>query len=261
MIDLGFSMAQLEAFLLIFIRMTGLFVLSPIFGRRNLPTLFKIGFSLFLTIIFINTVEVPQINFFDNMYMYVLFVVKELVVGMIIGYVTYVIMSALYLAGQLIDMQVGFGMVNVIDPMTNIQVPLTSNFYYMYVILIFLSMNGHHMIIRALFESFNMIPVEQITFNTGLMENIIMIMRDMFSVAIRIASPIIAAIFVVDVILGVLSRTMPEMNVFMLGMPVKIVVGLLVISITFMAGVGITEAATTLMQTQILNFFTTLAGV
>lgn len=259
MLNIGLTTAHLEFFLLVLIRMSGLFIMSPIFGRRNVPTVFKIGFSLFLTIIFVNIVEVPQINFFDNVYMYVFYIVKELVIGMIIGYVSYVIMSALYLAGQLIDMQVGFGMVNVIDPMTNIQVPLTSNFYYMYVILIFLTINGHHMLIRALFESFKMIPVEQITFNTGLMENIISIMRDMFSIGIRIAAPIIAAIFVVDVILGVLSRTMPEMNVFILGMPVKIVIGLLVLAITFMAVVGITEGITTLMQTHILNFFTTLS--
>ena len=259
MLNIGLSIGQLEYFLLVLIRMSGLFILSPIFGRRNVPTVFKIGFSLFLTIIFINTLEVPELSLFDNIFMYVIYIVKELVVGMIIGYVTYVIMSALYLAGQLIDMQIGFGMVNVIDPMTNIQIPLTSNFYYMYTILIFLTMNGHHMLIQALFESFEMIPVEQITFNTGLMENIALIMKDMFLIAVRIASPIIAAIFVVDVILGVLSRTMPEMNVFMLGMPIKIIVGLLVIAITFMASVGITEAITELMQIHIVNFFTTLS--
>ena len=259
MLNIGISVGQLEYFLLVLIRMSGLFILSPIFGRRNVPTVFKIGFSLFLTIILINTLEVPELGLFNNIFMYVVYIVKELVVGMIIGYVTYVIMSALYLAGQLIDMQVGFGMVNVIDPMTNIQIPLTSNFYYMYTILIFLTMNGHHMLIQALFESFEMIPVEQVTFNTGLMENIALIMKDMFLIAVRIASPIIAAIFVVDVILGVLSRTMPEMNVFMLGMPIKIIVGLLVIAITFMASVGITEAITELMQIHIVNFFTTLS--
>jgi len=260
MLNIGITLGQLEFFLLVLIRMTGLFILSPIFGRRNVPTVFKIGFSLFLTLIFINTIEVPELNLFNNIYMYVLYIVKELVVGMILGYVTYVIMSALYLAGQLIDMQIGFGMVNVIDPLTNIQVPLTSNFYYMYTILIFLTMNGHHMIIQALFESFQIIPVEQITFNTGLLSNIINIMKDMFLIAVRIASPIIAAIFVVDVILGVLSRTMPEMNVFMLGMPIKIIIGLLVIAITFIASVGITEAITQLMQTHILNFYTTLSS-
>ena len=255
MLNIGITMAQLEYFLLILIRMSALFILSPIFGRRNLPAVFKIGFAVFLTIIFINTVKVPEINFMANIYTYFLYILKELMVGLVIGYVTYVIMSALYLAGQMIDMQVGFGMVNVIDPMTNIQVPLTSNFYYMYTILIFLSLDGHFMIIRALFESFKVIPVEKLSVNTSVVLEITSIMRDMFSIGFRIAAPIIAAIFVTDVVLGVLSRTMPEMNVFMLGMPIKIVIGLLVIAVTFMVGVGITEGITTIMQKHIINFF------
>jgi flagellar biosynthetic protein FliR len=130
MIDLGFSMAQLEAFLLIFIRMTGLFIMSPIFGRNNLPAVFKIGFSFFLAVIFVNVNEIPTVSMSSNITLYALYIIKELIVGLVIGYATYVIMSAIYLAGQMIDMQVGFGSVNVLDATSNIQVPLTSNFCF-----------------------------------------------------------------------------------------------------------------------------------
>ena len=256
MVDLGFTMAHLESFLLIFIRMSGLFILSPIFGRNNLPAVFKIGFSFFLSVILINAIEVPIVNMSGSIALYVLYVLKELVVGLVIGYATYVIMSAIYLAGQLIDTQIGFGSVNVLDATSNIQVPLTSNFYYMYIILIFLTINGHFFIIQALFRSFEIIPINTLGFNVNFVADVIDIMREMFEIAIRIAAPIIATVFIADVVLGVLSRTIPQMNVFQLGMPLKIIVGLLVIAITFYYGNGVTEGITELMNKYMLQFLT-----
>jgi flagellar biosynthetic protein FliR len=256
MIDLGFSMAQLEAFLLIFIRMTGLFILSPIFGRNNLPAIFKIGFSFFLAVIFVNVNDIPTVSMSSNITLYALYIIKELIVGLVIGYATYVIMSAIYLAGQMIDMQVGFGSVNVLDATSNIQVPLTSNFYYMYIILIFLTLNGHFFIIEALFRSFEIIPVDMMGFNVNFVPEVIDIMQQMFEIALRIAAPIIATVFVADVVLGILSRTIPQMNVFQLGMPLKIIIGLLVIMVTFVYANGITEVVTELMNEYMLRFLT-----
>lgn len=256
MVNLGFSMAQLEAFLLIFIRMTGLFILSPIFGRNNLPAVFKIGFSFFLAIVFVNVNELPTISMSSNISLYVLYIIKELIVGLVIGYATYVIMSAIYLAGQVIDMQVGFGSVNVLDATSNIQVPLTSNFYYMYIILIFLTLNGHFFIIQALFRSFEIIPIDMLGFNVNFVPELIDIMQEMFEIALRIAAPIIATVFVADVVLGVLSRTIPQMNVFQLGMPLKIIIGLAVIMVTFVYANGVTETIAELMNEYMLRFLT-----
>lgn len=254
MVNIGLSMAQLEAFLLIFIRMTGLFILSPIFGRNNLPAVFKIGFSFFLAVIFVNVNEIPAVSMSTNISLYAIYIIKELLVGLIIGYATYVIMSAIYLAGQMIDMQVGFGSVNVLDATSNIQVPLTSNFYYMYIILIFLTLNGHFFIIQALFRSFEIIPIDMIGFNINFVPEVIDIMQEMFEIALRIAAPIIATIFVADVVLGVLSRTIPQMNVFQLGMPLKVIIGLAVIMVTFLYANGVTETITDLMNEYMLRF-------
>jgi len=256
MINLGFSMAQLEAFLLIFIRMTGLFILSPIFGRNNLPAVFKIGFSFFLAVIFVNVNEIPAVSMSTNISLYAIYIIKELLVGLVIGYATYVIMSAIYLAGQMIDMQVGFGSVNVLDATSNIQVPLTSNFYYMYIILIFLTLNGHFFIIQALFRSFEIIPIDMIGFNVNFVPEVVDIMQEMFEIALRIAAPIIATIFVADVVLGVLSRTIPQMNVFQLGMPLKVIIGLAVIMVTFLYANGVTETITDLMNEYMIRFLT-----
>lgn len=261
MLNVGFSIAQLEFFLLILVRMTGLFILSPIFGQRNVPATFKIGFSLFLTVILINILPDTNMEYMNNIFEYALFIVKELAVGAILGYVTYAVISGLYIAGQIIDMQLGFGISNVMDPMTNIQVPLTSNFYYIYTLLIFLMLNGHHMIIEALFASFNIIPVGNVSeFGNNFLPQVIKLMSEMFIIAVRIAAPIIAAIFIVDIVLGVLSRTMPQMNVFMLGMPIKIVVGFIIMIITVIAGVGIAQGIINVTQQQIAAFLSVMAG-
>jgi flagellar biosynthetic protein FliR len=258
MVNLGFSMAYLEAFLLIFIRMTGLFILSPIFGRNNLPAVFKIGFSFFLAVIFVNVNGAPAVSMTTNITLYALYILKELIVGLVIGYATYVIMSAIYLAGQMIDMQVGFGSENVLDATSNIQVPLTSNFYYMYIILIFLTLNGHFFIIQALFKSFELIPIDMLGFNVNFTTEVVDIMQQMFEIALKIAAPIIATIFVADVVLGILSRTIPQMNVFQLGMPLKIIIGLAVIMVTFIYANGVTESITGLMNEYMLRFLTTM---
>lgn len=258
MIDFGVAVNNFDAILLVLVRMSGLFILSPVFGRQNMPALFKVGFAFFLTLIYVSASNNLAIDYKDSMVLYVVFVAKELAVGIIMGYVTYIIMSGIYLAGQIIDNQVGFGYANVLDPITNIQVPLTSNFYYTYIILIFLLINGHHMIIRALFYSFSVIPIGQLTFTSDVIAELGGLMAEMFSIALRISAPIIAAVFIADVVLGVLSKTIPEMNVFMLGMPIKIFLGFIIMTITIANAVPIAEGLTSLMEENIIKFFTAM---
>lgn len=260
MIDFGVAVSNYDAILLILVRMSGLFILSPVFGRQNMPALFKVGFSFFLTLIYASATKDLSVDYQESMVLYVIYVAKELAIGIIMGYVTYIIMSGIYLAGQIIDNQIGFGYANVLDPITNIQVPLTSNFYYTYIILIFLLINGHHMIIRALFYSYEAIPLGQLTFSTDVINELGGLMAEMFGIALRISAPIIAAVFIADVVLGVLSKTIPEMNVFMLGMPIKVFLGLLIITITISNAVPIAEGLTSLMEENIVKFFNAMSG-
>ena len=260
MIDLGVAVENLDAILLVLVRMSGLFILSPVFGRQNMPALFKIGFAFFLTLIYVTATENLVVDYKESMVLYVVYIIKELAIGIIMGYVTYIIMSGIYLAGQIIDNQIGFGYANVLDPITNIQVPLTSNFYYTYIILIFLLINGHHMIIRALFYSYKVIPLGQLTFTSDVIQELGSLMAEMFGIALRISAPIIAAVFIADVVLGVLSKTIPEMNVFVLGMPIKVFLGLVIIMITISNAVPIAEGLTSLMEENIVKFFTAMNG-
>jgi len=219
-------MNQFIVFLLVFIRMTSLFVISPIFGRQNMPSYLKIGLALFTTFIIGPLLSYVNIEY-NNLLEFTLIIIKEFMVGIIIGYVSYLVFSSLYVAGQIIDTQIGFGMVNVLDPKSNIHVPLVGNFLYIFVILIFLMANGHHVLFSAIVKSYSIIPINSLSFTKELIHNLIAIFSESFLMAVKIAFPIIAAVLISEVALGILARTVPQMNVFIVGLPLKIAIGLL----------------------------------
>jgi flagellar biosynthetic protein FliR len=253
-LPIGIVVKGIDAFLLVFVRMTGLFVISPIFGRRNIPAYFKIGFSFLLALIMINIIAIPELDYYNNIYQFVFLILKEFLVGLMLGYISYLLFSSIYIAGQLIDMQIGFGMVNVIDPMSNIQVPITSNFYFIMSMLFFLAMDGHHMLIRALFDSYEYVPLGGASFNHLLMNDIVRIIGNIFLIGFKIAAPITAAILVTDVALGVISKTVPQINVFVVGMPLKIFIGIAVMVVTIPMFVMLLETLVNGMSSEMLNF-------
>jgi len=233
--------------------MTGLFVISPIFGRRNIPSYFKIGFAFMISLILVNIVEIPNPDYYDNIYSYVFLAIKEFLVGLSLGFISYTMFSAIYLAGQLIDMQIGFGMVNVLDPISNIQVPITSNFYFILGMLVFLAINGQHVLIKALFDSYNYVQLGSVTINDRLLEDFIRIFGGMFIAGFKIAAPITAAVLISDVTLGILSKTVPQLNVFVVGLPFKIILGIVVMVISIPAFIMLLEALFNNMNSEMYN--------
>lgn len=230
---------KIDIFLLILVRMTGIFVVAPVFGARNFPTYMKIGLAFASAIIVTSVINPVNLSYFDSMIAYGILVFRELVVGIIIGFVAYLIFTAIFMAGEIIDMQMGFGVVNTIDPMSNVQVPMTGNFYYIFTILIFLLADGHHVLLSALFKSYDILPIGSVVFNNSLIDVMISLVTDMFIIGFKIAAPIVLAILVTDIGLGILTKTIPQLNVFVVGIPIKIFIGLLIITVTIPAFVGI----------------------
>jgi len=234
--------------------MTGLFVAAPIFGRRNIPAYFKIGFAFMTALILANIVTVPDGGIGQNIYDIAFAVIKEFVTGLTIGYVSYLIFTSVYLAGQLVDMQIGFGMVNVIDPTSNVQVPVTANFYFILSMLIFLMVNGHHYLIKALYDSFVQIPIGMAHFGEEAFNIIVSVFGSVFVIGFKIAAPITAAIILTDVALGIMSRTVPQLNVFFLGMPLKIVLGIIVMILTVPAFIALLNSVFDVVDTETMDF-------
>jgi len=220
---------------LLFVRMTGFFMVAPIFGRRNVPVIAKIGFSIFLTVILYNITDTSYLikeDNKDNIYYYAFLLFKEIVVGLILGFASFAMFTAIYVAGQLIDMQIGFGVVNVIDPVSSIQVPVTSNFYFILTMVVFLAFRGHHFLIKVLFESYKYIPPGSAGFEGNLINDIVRIFSNIFILGFKIATPVTASVLIADIALGVISRTIPQFNVFIVGLPLKIALGIAVMLIS-----------------------------
>jgi flagellar biosynthetic protein FliR len=222
---------QIGFFMLIFVRITGIFLMMPVFGSRNIPEKVKAGLALIITyilfpIVFNNTVALP-----NQILPYLFIVLGELIIGMTIGFVSSLVFSAIQMAGQLLDMQIGFGVINIIDPLSGHQVPLVGNFKYILALIIFLVTNGHHVLLSALFTSFKLAPIAGVVVNKAIINFIVDMVAGMFVIALKISIPILISLVITDIALGILARTMPQMNIFVVGVPGKIIIGLFVLSL------------------------------
>lgn len=225
--DLLFN--KYELFILILVRISGVFFISPFFSSQNVPNIMKIGLSLMLTSILTFTIDVDLIALDTPL---IALIVGELMVGIIIGFISYIFFSTFYVMGQIVDMNIGFGMVNVIDPQNRIQVPLMGNFYYILAFLTLLSINGHHMIIEALVNSYEYIPIGSFKFKLDYGFFILDLISKMFITGFKLCIPFVVIIFLLDILLGILVRTIPQMNVFVVGLPLKIIIGMIVIMLS-----------------------------
>ena len=219
---------SLPIFLLILVRVLGFFVTMPLFSYRTIPLPFRIGISVFLAFIILYTVDSSAIVI-DEMYFFLL--IKEVLVGVLVGLIGYIIISAIQVAGGFIDFQMGFAIANVMDPQTGAQSPLTGQYLYIIALLFLLSGDGHHLLIDGIVNSYTFIPIDAfIPFHDGdIAEFVIKTFNNMFLIAFQISIPIVGCLFLVDVALGIISRAVPQLNVFVVGLPLKILVSFIAI--------------------------------
>ena len=157
--------------------------------------------------------------------MFAFTVVKELFIGWLIGLVAFITLSAVNLAGKIMDMQVGFAVVSMMDPTTQQQIGLIGNFLYNLTIIFFLITNGHHIILSALVESFRLIPPDAMVWNQSLPQIINDLVAGIWLNGMKIAMPVTFAILLTNVGMGILARTMPQMNIFVVGIPMHLMIG------------------------------------
>lgn len=218
-----------ELFLLVLVRTSGIFLISPFFSSQNVPNIMKIGFSIILSVLITLILDV-KVDYTDITFISI--IIKELMVGFVIGFISYAFFSTFYVMGQIIDMKIGFGIINVMDPQHRVQVPLMGNFYYILAFLLLLSINGHHIIINALIDSYNFIPIGKFVIKEDSAFLLVDVLAKSFATGFKLSAPIVIIIFLTDLLLGILSRTIPQINVFIVGMPLNILIGLLIISVS-----------------------------
>lgn len=224
---------HLPVFILAMIRIMSFLVTVPIFSYRNIPSGYKIGLGFFLALLITPSIQVQGLQIIDEYF--ILLAMKEVVVGLSVGFIAAMIFYAIQIAGGFIDLQMGFAMANVFDPQTGIQTPITGRYFYIFAILLLLSINGHHMLINGIMNSFDLVPIDKLVFmnQTGSIAHFVLVaFKKMFLIAFQMAFPVVVCLFLVDLALGLVARTVPQINIFVVGFPLKIFVGFVVIILT-----------------------------
>ena len=258
MIEQSFSIYHLEYYLTILVRVMGTLMFAPIFGNISVTRRARLFIGIAVTYIMITIYPYEPLEY-TTFIGYTFILLKELLVGITMGFMANITLSIINMAGQFIDRELGFSMVSNFDQTFNTEATITAEFYSMLVMLIMLCTNMHYFIISALADSFELIPVGKVVVDTGIMyDTMIDYITTYFVIALRISIPILIATMLLNVFLGVLAKTAPQMNMFVIGIQLKIFVGFAVLFVTLSFLPNITEFVYEQMQdivTKVLQAF------
>ncbi len=232
MIEQSFSIYHFEYFLVILARIMGAMAFAPIFGNMNVTRRVRLFIGVAVSyIIFLNYPYEPL--GYTTVYGFTSVLIKNLVVGLSIGFVSNITLTIVSMAGQFIDRELGFSMVSNFDQTFNTETTVTAEFYNMLVMIIMLSLDLHYFILTALSDSFRMIPMGNVKIDAGtIYDSLIQYLTSYFVIALRISLPVLITIMLLNVILGVLAKTAPQMSMFVIGIQMKIFAGFAVLMVT-----------------------------
>ena len=233
MVDLSFPLSELEYFLLVFMRIASFVFAAPFFSTRGVPNQTKIGLSVFVAYIMYQFGPEHIYPEYNTVLGYGIIVLKEVSVGLLIGLAAQLCTSIVLFAGRIIDMEVGLSMANVFDPTTNEQSSITGVLLQYGVMLILYTTGLHRYLLKALMETFTLIPIAGIHIDTDkLLMTLITFLSNYIIIGFRICLPVFASITLMNIVLGLLAKLAPQMNMFSVGIQLKLLVGLSVIVIT-----------------------------
>ncbi|MGC9324891.1 MAG: flagellar biosynthetic protein FliR [Desulfomonilia bacterium] len=214
-------------FVFIFLRVGIIFAMVPFFSAEILPRRITAIVAFFLSLVLIPVVPPPSIRPEElTVITLLVFLTHEMIIGLCLGLAVNIIFSGVQIAGELAGFQMGFAIANVVDPMTGINAPITSNVFYITAFLLFFSFGGEHMIIKALVESYYVIPLEGSFPNQGFLLSSLAYGSQMFIIGVKVAAPIIGVLLLINVAFAIIARALPQMNVFLMAFPLTIAVGL-----------------------------------
>jgi flagellar biosynthetic protein FliR len=248
-------LTSLFPFLCVFLRTTGLFVTAPVLGARFIPVQVKVGLSLATAYFLLNAVKVAETPV--TLLGWAGAALGEVAFGLFMGTCASILMAAVEVAGHVVDVGMGFGLANVVDPGFGASAPLMGTFKYLLITVIFMMLDGHHLFLQGLAESFKVLPAGAAGIPAAWAEVALGAVSRMLLVAVVLSCPMWASMLITDVALGVLARSVPQLNIFVIGMPVKALVGLTVLS----ASLGFYGIFTKEISLSVRNILESLLGV
>lgn len=233
MINYTINVSDLEYFLLVLTRISMFISVAPLYGQRGIPNRVKIGFSFFVAVLIYGTIPDKTPLDYNTVWGYAAIVLREGMTGLLIGFAANMATTIVAFAGRIIDMETGMSMANLVDPTTHQQESI-SGVLYQYVITLILIITGlHRYLITALAQTFILIPINKAIFDsTKLLDSIVTFLNDYIMLGFRICLPVFAVMLLLNAILGIMTKLAPQMNMFSVGMQLKVLVGLSTLFIT-----------------------------
>ena len=220
---------QFQAFLVLVSRIGGLLAALPVFSGRTIPVKVKLGLVLTLSLMLAPSIPMPTVSL-DPMIL-VGGMLSEMMIGVTIGLAVRLLFGALEVAGELLGIQMGFGAVHLFDPTTSQQTPMIAQFFTMLASLIFLSLNAHLFAMATIIHSYEAIPAFGAHLSSHLGEEILLLSQRMFTIGLKLSAPVLITILLINVLMALLGRAVPQVQVFVLSFPITIAGGLLVLSL------------------------------
>lgn len=233
MLNYAFSIYELEYFLLILVRVSCFVFVAPFFSMQNTPRNVRIVLSVFTAALLYQALTPAEYFEYETVLEYAIIVMKEAVVGLLIGFAANICTTIVNFAGSVADMETGLSMVMLMDPSTKQQTSITGAFYQYVLMLLMIATGMYRYLFAALAETYTLIPVNGAIFNTGeLVDVMVSFLADYIIIGFRIVLPIFCTILMLNAILGILAKVSPQMNMFAVGIQMKIVTGLSVMFLT-----------------------------
>lgn len=242
---LGLNASEFFAALLLLVRVSAIFVFIPLYSMRLVPVQVKAATILILTLVVLATGKAGAVAPPASHAVAMVMVLREVGLGLAIGMVANIVFVAAQFCGHVVGVQMGLGMASVMDPQFNTQVSTPAQIYYYFAMLLFLAIGGDRMMVAAFIGNLDALPLGQLQFPPALVKALAVMTGEIFSFGVRLAAPVLVALFCTTVLLGIFARSVPQMNMLMLGFSLKIIVGLTLMMLmlpkwseTFLAALG-----------------------
>ncbi len=254
MLDISFTYADLEYFLLILVRVSCFVYVAPFFSMSGVPQRVKVGFSIFFAYLLYVSVERNEVVY-NTLLGYAVIVMKEALTGFLIGWGAQICTTVTSFAGSIADMEIGLSMVSLLDPTTKEQATFTGVFYQ-YMFTLFMIISGlYQYLLRAMADTFTLIPINgAIIRQEALLESILLFLGDYITIGFRIILPIFCAMIFLNCVLGILAKVSPQLNMFAVGIQFKVLVGLMILFLSMRMLPALSDNIFTQMKRMIVSF-------
>lgn len=224
-----FTVENLEFYLLVLVRVSALVMTAPFFSYNSVPVRMRAAMSVFLSLVLIPIIPVIDLNY-AGVVGYSVLILKETLIGFTLGFMCNMCFFIVSFSGQLMDMEMGLSMASMFDPMTNTQISVTGNIYNYLLMLMMVVTNMHYYIVRAIADSFTYFNIGKAIFPIADIKNLVVdFIGSYFIIGFRIILPVFCCMLLINVVLGVLAKAAPQMNMFVIGLQIKVLVGLIVL--------------------------------